>query len=38
MALLNKGAMGPGIFRTEDCRKTAEELQDRGVRVHGGAR
>jgi catechol 2,3-dioxygenase-like lactoylglutathione lyase family enzyme len=31
MALLNKGAMGPGIFRTEDCRKTAEELQGRGV-------
>ena len=31
MALVHKGAMGPGIFRTEDCRKTAKELQDRGV-------
>jgi catechol 2,3-dioxygenase-like lactoylglutathione lyase family enzyme len=31
MALVNKGAMGPGIFRTEDCRKTAKELQDQGV-------
>jgi catechol 2,3-dioxygenase-like lactoylglutathione lyase family enzyme len=31
MALVAKGAMGPGIFRTEDCRKTAKELQDRGV-------
>jgi catechol 2,3-dioxygenase-like lactoylglutathione lyase family enzyme len=31
MALVNKGAMGPGIFRTEDCRKTAAELQERGV-------
>jgi catechol 2,3-dioxygenase-like lactoylglutathione lyase family enzyme len=31
MALLSKGAMGPGIFRTEDCRKTAEELQEKGV-------
>jgi catechol 2,3-dioxygenase-like lactoylglutathione lyase family enzyme len=31
MALVNSGAMGPGIFRTEDCRKTAKELQDRGV-------
>ena len=31
MALLSKGAMGPGIFRTGDCRKTATELKDRGV-------
>jgi catechol 2,3-dioxygenase-like lactoylglutathione lyase family enzyme len=31
IALVNKGAMGPGIFRTEDCRKTAAELKDRGV-------
>ena len=38
MALLSKGAMGPGIFRTGDCRKTAKELKDRGVRVHAGAR
>jgi catechol 2,3-dioxygenase-like lactoylglutathione lyase family enzyme len=31
MALVNKGALGPGIFRTDDCRKTAKEFQDRGV-------
>jgi catechol 2,3-dioxygenase-like lactoylglutathione lyase family enzyme len=31
MTLVAKGAMGPGIFRTEDCRKTARELQERGV-------
>ena len=31
MALVHSGGMGPGIFRTDDCRKTAEELQDRGV-------
>jgi catechol 2,3-dioxygenase-like lactoylglutathione lyase family enzyme len=31
MALVHQGAMGPGIFRTKDCRKTAKELQDRGV-------
>ena len=31
MALVNKGAMGPGIFRTEDCKKTAKELQEKGV-------
>jgi catechol 2,3-dioxygenase-like lactoylglutathione lyase family enzyme len=31
MELVNRGAMGPGIFRTEDCRKTARELQERGV-------
>ena len=31
MELVHKGAMGPGIFRTDDCRKTAKELQDRGV-------
>jgi catechol 2,3-dioxygenase-like lactoylglutathione lyase family enzyme len=31
MELVNQGAMGPGIFRTEDCRKTARELQERGV-------
>ena len=30
--------MGPGIFRTDDCRKTAEELQDRGVEFTAGAR
>ncbi|HKH41940.1 MAG TPA: VOC family protein [Solirubrobacterales bacterium] len=31
MALVNQGAMGPGIFRTADCRKTSKELQERGV-------
>jgi catechol 2,3-dioxygenase-like lactoylglutathione lyase family enzyme len=31
MELVNQGAMGPGIFRTEDCRKTARELRERGV-------
>jgi catechol 2,3-dioxygenase-like lactoylglutathione lyase family enzyme len=31
MTLVNAGAMGPGIFRTDDCRKTAKELQERGV-------
>ena len=31
MELVNQGAMGPGIFRTEDCRKTTKELQERGV-------
>ena len=31
MELVHKGAMGPGIFRTDDCRKTAKELRDRGV-------
>jgi catechol 2,3-dioxygenase-like lactoylglutathione lyase family enzyme len=31
LALVHKGAMGPGIFRTDDCRKTAKDLQDRGV-------
>jgi catechol 2,3-dioxygenase-like lactoylglutathione lyase family enzyme len=31
MSLVASGALGPGIFRTEDCRKTAKELQDRGV-------
>ena len=29
--LVHKGAMGPGIFRTDDCHKTAEELKKRGV-------
>jgi catechol 2,3-dioxygenase-like lactoylglutathione lyase family enzyme len=31
--LLAKGAMGPGIFRTDDCRKTIKELEERGVEV-----
>jgi catechol 2,3-dioxygenase-like lactoylglutathione lyase family enzyme len=31
--LVAKGAMGPGIFQTEDCRKTCKELEDRGVEL-----
>src|SRR5262245_28505552 len=31
--LLAKGAMGPGILRTEDCRKTCKELEERGVEI-----
>jgi catechol 2,3-dioxygenase-like lactoylglutathione lyase family enzyme len=31
MSLAATGALGPGILQTEDCRKTAKELQDRGV-------
>jgi catechol 2,3-dioxygenase-like lactoylglutathione lyase family enzyme len=30
-SLLASGALGPGIFRTDDCRKTAKEFQERGV-------
>ena len=33
MVLLAKGAMGPGILRTADCRKTCKELEDRGVEL-----
>jgi len=33
MALVNQGAIGPGILRTDDCRKTAKELQERGVEL-----
>jgi catechol 2,3-dioxygenase-like lactoylglutathione lyase family enzyme len=32
-ALVAKGAMGPGILRTDDCRKTCKELEDRGVEL-----
>ena len=31
--LLAKGAMGPGILQTEDCRKTITELEKKGVEV-----
>lgn len=31
LALVAKGAMGPGILRTEDCRATCEQLESRGV-------
>jgi catechol 2,3-dioxygenase-like lactoylglutathione lyase family enzyme len=29
--LVAKGALGPGVFDTDDCRKTYEELSARGV-------
>src|SRR5688500_17840169 len=29
--LLQSGVMGPGVFQTEDCRATYEELKARGV-------
>jgi catechol 2,3-dioxygenase-like lactoylglutathione lyase family enzyme len=30
-SLLQSGVMGPGVFQTEDCRATYEELKARGV-------
>jgi catechol 2,3-dioxygenase-like lactoylglutathione lyase family enzyme len=33
LALVAKGAMGPGIFRTEDCHATCKELEARGVEL-----
>ena len=30
-ALVAKGAMGTGVFATDDCRRTYEELKARGV-------
>jgi catechol 2,3-dioxygenase-like lactoylglutathione lyase family enzyme len=33
LALVAKGAMGPGIIRTEDCRATCKELEARGVEL-----
>jgi catechol 2,3-dioxygenase-like lactoylglutathione lyase family enzyme len=32
-ALVAKGALGPGIFSTEDCRATCQELEARGVEI-----
>lgn len=29
--LIKKGAMGAGVFQTDDCKKTYEELKSRGV-------
>lgn len=29
--LMKKGAFGAGVFQTADCRKTYEELKERGV-------
>ncbi len=31
MALVQKGALGAGVFNTDDCRATYEELKARGV-------
>jgi catechol 2,3-dioxygenase-like lactoylglutathione lyase family enzyme len=31
--LLAKGTLGPGILRTDDCRKTCQELESRGVEI-----
>jgi catechol 2,3-dioxygenase-like lactoylglutathione lyase family enzyme len=33
LELVAKGALGPGIFRTEDCRATCKELEARGVEL-----
>lgn len=30
-AVLEKGMLGPGVFETQDCRKTYEELTAKGV-------
>ena len=32
-ALIAKGALGPGILQTEDCRKSIKELEGKGVEV-----
>ena len=33
LALVAKGAMGPGILRTDDCRRTCQELEARGAEL-----
>lgn len=33
LALVAKGAMGPGIFRTGDCRATCKDIEARGVEL-----
>lgn len=33
LALVAKGAMGGGIFRTSDCRATCRELEERGLEL-----
>jgi len=30
-AIINKGVLGAGVFDTNDCQKTYEELKGRGV-------
>jgi catechol 2,3-dioxygenase-like lactoylglutathione lyase family enzyme len=33
LALVARGSLGPGIFRTADCRATCKELEGRGVEL-----
>ena len=33
LEMVAKGALGPGILRTEDCRATCKELESRGVEL-----
>jgi catechol 2,3-dioxygenase-like lactoylglutathione lyase family enzyme len=33
LQLVTRGALGPGILRTDDCRKTCAELEARGVEL-----
>jgi catechol 2,3-dioxygenase-like lactoylglutathione lyase family enzyme len=33
LALVAKGAMGPGIIRTDDCRATCKELEANGIEL-----
>ena len=33
--LLNKGVLGSGVFEVDDCRKTYEELKQKGVQFAG---
>jgi catechol 2,3-dioxygenase-like lactoylglutathione lyase family enzyme len=33
LEMVAKGALGPGILRTEDCRATCKELESRGVEI-----
>jgi catechol 2,3-dioxygenase-like lactoylglutathione lyase family enzyme len=33
LALVSRGSLGPGIFRTADCRATCKELEGRGVEL-----
>ena len=34
-ALIKKGVLGAGVFHTDDCRKTYEELKAKGVKFRG---
>jgi catechol 2,3-dioxygenase-like lactoylglutathione lyase family enzyme len=33
LALVAKGALGPGILQTDDCRGTCKEIEERGVEL-----